>query len=137
MSLEEAREAAKWSGKGVEASGYINDTAFLRRMEEAGFEPSRYANVKQNRSSIIDALTTRGFRIQDKQKHFGSDGKLVPDNDPLGLQIGFWTPYFMVSSDPDFANAKAEYERKGRVSSASNVLMLEKLGGMHVRSVGP
>lgn len=131
----EADEAIKWYLPGLETAGYINDSAFLRRMEEAGFDWGRYANTDLNKARIQFALANAIFLLSDQDKFFAADGKLAADNDYTGYVIGNWARYFIVANDRAFSDARSEFEASGRIGSRYYVRMLAMFVRMDVRDL--
>lgn len=131
----EAEEAIKWYLPGLETAGYINDSAFLRRMEEAGFDRARYANTDLNKARIQFALVNAIFLLSDQDKFFAADGKLAADNDYTGYVIGNWARYFIVANDKTFGDARREFETSGRIDSRYYVRMLDLFAHMKVKDV--
>ena len=132
---EEAQEVIKWYLPGLESAGYMNDTAFLRRMEEAGFDKSRYGKTEENMARIGVVLLDRIFITFDQSTHFNAEGKLIADNDGTGLLLGNWTRYFIVANDKTFGDARREFENAGRVNSQHYVRMLGMLAGMDIKDL--
>jgi len=131
----EAEEAIKWYLPGLETAGYINDSAFLRRMEEAGFDRARYANTDLNKARIQFALVNAIFLLSDQSKFFAADGKLAADKDYTGYVIGNWARYFILANDKSFSDARSEFETSGRISSRYYVRMLAMFARMDIRDV--
>lgn len=132
---QEAEEAIKWYLPGLESAGYMNDTAFLRRMEEAGFDRARYANTDLNKARIQFALVNIIFLLSDQSKFFAADGKLAADNDYTGYVIGNWAKYFIVANDKTFGDARREFETSGRISSRYYTGMLTMFAKMDIKDV--
>jgi|GEM_PF-6432797 len=132
---QEAEEAIKWYLPGLETAGYINDSAFLRRMEEAGFDRAKYANTDLNKARIQFALANVIFLLSDQDKFFAADGKLAADNDYTGYVIGNWARYFIVANDKAFSDARSEFETSGRIRSRYYVGMLAMFTKMDIKDL--
>ncbi len=115
----------------AEANGYFTDTAFLRRMQEAGINIGRFADTDENKGKIRNALDDKVFEVSRKSLFFSANGRLDTDklraNDPLGVRLGSWLRYFMVVHDPDFTPAKLRFLDNGSAASGDYVEMSDKL----------